>query len=74
MRSIGVPILYWFSYILKTIKNATDIQVISIRDTLCALFIAKSACPLPENRSAKTELNLALLVDFWAKNDKIIKI
>ena len=28
----------------------------------------------PENRSAKTELNLALLVDFWVKNDKNIKI
>ena len=60
---------------LKPLKTQLIYRLfLPLRDTLCALFIAKAACPSPENRSAKTELNLALLVDFWVKNDKIIKI
>ena len=71
---VNVPLKALFLY-LKPLKTQLIYRLfLPFRDTLCALFIAKSACPSPENRSAKTELNLAHLVDFWVKNDKIIKI
>ena len=66
---------YYGDIYLKPLKTQLIYRLfLPFRDTLCALFIAKSACPSPENRSAKTELNLAFLVDFWVKNNKIIKI
>ena len=59
----------------KTIKNASHMHVISTIQAYLVRYVYSQNQLVPsENLSEKTKLILELPVDFWLKNDKIIKL